>query len=124
MPRPIRFNAFSMNAASHQSPGLWRHPRNTSVAFNRLGYWTDLARLLERGLFDALFIADVLGIYDVYQGGPEAALAVACRYRSTTRCCWYQPWPGLPSTWASASLFRSPTNTPIRSPGACPRSTT
>ena len=74
MPRPIRFNAFSMNAASHQSPGLWRHPRNTSVAFNRLGYWTDLARLLERGLFDALFIADVLGIYDVYQGGPEAAL--------------------------------------------------
>ena len=74
MPRPIRFNAFSMNAASHQSPGLWRHPRNTSVAFNRLDYWTDLARLLERGLFDALFIADVLGIYDVYQGGPEAAL--------------------------------------------------
>ncbi|MFP3831046.1 5,10-methylene tetrahydromethanopterin reductase, partial [Pseudomonas sp. SIMBA_021] len=55
MPRPIRFNAFSMNAASHQSPGLWRHPRNTSVAFNRLSYWTDLARLLERGLFDALF---------------------------------------------------------------------
>ncbi|QQZ34121.1 LLM class flavin-dependent oxidoreductase [Pseudomonas sp. SK2] len=74
MPRPIRFNAFSMNAASHQSPGLWRHPRNTSVAFNRLDYWTDLARLLERGLFDALFIADVLGIYDVYQGGPQAAL--------------------------------------------------
>lgn len=74
MPRPIRFNAFSMNAASHQSPGLWRHPRNTSVDFNRLDYWTDLARLLERGLFDALFIADVLGIYDVYQGGPDAAL--------------------------------------------------
>ncbi|MGE8457037.1 MAG: LLM class flavin-dependent oxidoreductase, partial [Pseudomonas alloputida] len=74
MPRPIRFNAFSMNAASHQSPGLWRHPRNTSVAFNRLSYWTDLARLLERGLFDALFIADVLGIYDVYQGSPQAAL--------------------------------------------------
>lgn len=44
------------------------------MAFNRLNYWTDLARLLERGLFDALFIADVLGIYDVYQGGPEAAL--------------------------------------------------
>lgn len=74
MPRPIRFNAFSMNAASHQSPGLWRHPRNTSVAFNRLDYWTDMARLLERGLFDALFIADVMGIYDVYQGGPQAAL--------------------------------------------------
>ena len=74
MPRPIRFNAFSMNAASHQSPGLWRHPRNTSTDFNRLAYWTDLARLLERGLFDALFIADVMGIYDVYQGSPHPAL--------------------------------------------------
>ena len=74
MSKPIRFNAFSMNAATHQSPGLWRHPRNTSIDFNRLSYWTGLARLLERGRFDALFIADVLGVYDVYQGGPEAAL--------------------------------------------------
>ncbi|NER61125.1 LLM class flavin-dependent oxidoreductase [Pseudomonas sp. MAFF212428] len=74
MSKPIRFNAFSMNAATHQSPGLWRHPRNTSVNFNRLSYWTALARLLERGGFDALFIADVLGVYDVYQGSPEAAL--------------------------------------------------
>ncbi|WP_425048569.1 hypothetical protein, partial [Pseudomonas aeruginosa] len=28
-------------------------------------------RLLERGLFDGLFIADILGVYDVYQGGIE-----------------------------------------------------
>lgn len=102
MPRPIRFNAFSMNAASHQSPGLWRHPRNTSVAFNRLSYWTDLARLLERGLFDALFIADVLGIYDVYQAALRPPCAVACKCRSTTRCCWCRPWPGSPSTWGLA----------------------
>jgi FMN-dependent oxidoreductase (nitrilotriacetate monooxygenase family) len=72
--KPIRFNAFSMNAASHQSPGLWRHPHNRSHEHNRLPYWTGLARLLERGLFDALFIADVMGVYDVYQGGPQAAL--------------------------------------------------
>jgi alkanesulfonate monooxygenase SsuD/methylene tetrahydromethanopterin reductase-like flavin-dependent oxidoreductase (luciferase family) len=26
-----------------------------------LDYWVDLARLLERGLFDGLFLADVLG---------------------------------------------------------------
>lgn len=74
MSKPIRFNAFSMNAATHQSPGLWRHPRNTSVNFNRLSYWTQMARLLERGRFDALFIADVLGVYDVYQSGPDGAL--------------------------------------------------
>ncbi|WP_353229119.1 LLM class flavin-dependent oxidoreductase [Pseudomonas qingdaonensis] len=74
MSKPIRFNAFSMNAATHQSPGLWRHPHNTSSDFNRLSYWTGLARLLERGRFDALFIADVLGVYDVYQGSHDAAL--------------------------------------------------
>jgi FMN-dependent oxidoreductase (nitrilotriacetate monooxygenase family) len=33
-----------------------------------------LARRLEAGLFDGLFLADVLGIYDVHGGGPEAAL--------------------------------------------------
>ncbi len=38
------------------------------------GHWTGLARLLERGLFDGLFLADVLGVYDVHGGTPDAAL--------------------------------------------------
>jgi FMN-dependent oxidoreductase (nitrilotriacetate monooxygenase family) len=36
-----------------------------------------LAKLLERGRFDALFLADVIGTYDVYRGSREAALAQA-----------------------------------------------
>lgn len=72
--REIRLNAFNMNAVGHQSPGLWRHPRDRSGEFNRLGYWTELARTLEAGLFDGLFLADVLGVYDVFAGSPEAAL--------------------------------------------------
>jgi long-chain alkane monooxygenase len=63
-----------MNAVGHQSPGLWRHPTDRSVGYADLGHWIDLARLLERGLFDTLFIADVLGVYDVYQGSRDAAL--------------------------------------------------
>ena len=39
-----------------------------------LAYWADLAKLLERGKFDALFLADVLGAYDVYGGTPDSAL--------------------------------------------------
>lgn len=74
MPKEILLNAFSMNAVGHQSPGLWRHPRDRSGEFNRLSYWTELARTLEAGLFDGLFLADVLGIYDVYGGSPDAAL--------------------------------------------------
>ncbi|WP_264996136.1 LLM class flavin-dependent oxidoreductase, partial [Kozakia baliensis] len=70
----IPVNAFDMNCVSHQASGLWRHPEDRSDSYNTVGYWTNLARLLERGLFDGLFIADVLGTYDVYGGGPEAAL--------------------------------------------------
>ena len=70
----IRFNAFAMNAVGHQSPGLWTHPRDRSVEYTDLAFWTGLARTLERGRFDGLFIADVMGVYDVYAGTPDAAL--------------------------------------------------
>ncbi|MQT15166.1 LLM class flavin-dependent oxidoreductase [Segnochrobactrum spirostomi] len=74
MAKEIRLNAFEMNCVAHQSPGLWRHPRDRSRDYRRLDYWTGLAKTLERGLFDGLFLADVLGVYDVYGGTPDAAL--------------------------------------------------
>ena len=37
-------------------------------------HWVELAQLLERGLFDGLFLADVLGVYDVYGGSVDTAL--------------------------------------------------
>jgi FMN-dependent oxidoreductase (nitrilotriacetate monooxygenase family) len=72
--KPVRFNAFQMNTPSHQSPGLWRHPRSTGAGYTGAEYWVELARLLEAGGFDAIFLADVLGAYDVYGGSHEAAL--------------------------------------------------
>jgi alkanesulfonate monooxygenase len=74
VPKEIRINAFAMNCAGHQSSGLWRHPRDRSSEYSTLSYWVDLARLLERGLFDGLFLADVLGVYDVFAGSVDAAL--------------------------------------------------
>lgn len=74
MPRRIRLNAFDMNCVAHQSPGLWRHPDDRAARYKDLSYWTDLAQLLERGRFDGLFIADVLGTYDVYGASHEAAV--------------------------------------------------
>jgi len=74
MPKPIRFNAFQMNTVGHQSPGLWTHPRDTSSRYKSAAHWVELAQLLERGRFDALFLADVLGVYDVYEGSADAAL--------------------------------------------------
>ncbi len=74
MPKQIRFNAFDMNCVAHQSSGMWRHPDDQSHRYKELGYWTELAKLLERGTFDGIFIADVLGTYDVYGGSNEAAI--------------------------------------------------
>jgi long-chain alkane monooxygenase len=73
----IYFNAFHMNCVVHQSPGLWVNPDDQARRYTDLGTWVDLAKLLERGKFDALFLADVIGIYDVYRGNRQAALEQA-----------------------------------------------
>jgi long-chain alkane monooxygenase len=79
MSRTIRFNAFDMNCVGHQSPGLWAHPRDRSWQYKDLEYWQDLARTLERGIFDGIFIADVVGYYDVYKGSNWHALHQAAQ---------------------------------------------
>lgn len=53
---------------THLPPGLWRHPDDKSWQFNDVDHWVDLAKLLEAGKFHGIFIADVLGCYDVYKG--------------------------------------------------------
>jgi FMN-dependent oxidoreductase (nitrilotriacetate monooxygenase family) len=70
----IAVNAFDMSCIMHQSPGLWARPEDQSVRYKDLGYWVELAQLLERGKIDCLFIADVLGVYDTYQGSRDASV--------------------------------------------------
>ncbi|GCL73191.1 MULTISPECIES: LLM class flavin-dependent oxidoreductase [Paenibacillus] len=74
MPKKMHLNAFEMNCVGHLAHGLWRHPDNTRHRYTDITYWTELAQLLERGKFDALFLADVVGVYDVYKQGDETAL--------------------------------------------------
>jgi FMN-dependent oxidoreductase (nitrilotriacetate monooxygenase family) len=74
MSKPFIFNAFEMNCVGHQSPGLWRHPRDRSAEYKDLNYWVELAQKLEKGFFTAFFIADVVGYYDVYAGNARAAI--------------------------------------------------
>lgn len=70
----ILLNAFDMNCVGHINHGLWTHPRDQSYRFDELSYWTDLAKTLEQGLFDGLFIADITGSYDVYQNNLDLTL--------------------------------------------------
>jgi len=70
----LLLNAFEMNTVGHLAHGLWRHPRDRSRDYHDLAHWQSLARTLEAGLFDGLFLADVAGVYDVYGGNADAAL--------------------------------------------------
>ena len=74
MPKQIRLNAFDMNCVGHIQHGMWAHPRDRSMHYTDLDHWVSLARTLERGLFDGLFLADILGVYDVFQGSPDASI--------------------------------------------------
>ncbi|WP_299523965.1 LLM class flavin-dependent oxidoreductase [Winogradskyella sp.] len=75
----IILNCFDMTCVSHQSSGMWRHPNSQAGRYNDIEYWTNLAIELERGFFDCMFIADVVGVYDVYRGTAAAALKDAAQ---------------------------------------------
>jgi FMN-dependent oxidoreductase (nitrilotriacetate monooxygenase family) len=74
MPRELHLNAFDMNCVGHIQQGMWAHPRDQSSRYNEIKYWTNYAKTLEKGLFDGIFFADVVGVYDVYGGNADAAL--------------------------------------------------
>lgn len=75
MAKQIVLHAFDMASAMHNSHGLWKHPDNQRHrVYKRLNYWIDFAKTLEKGLFDAIFLADVLGVYDVYQQNKKASI--------------------------------------------------
>ena len=79
MTRQIRLNAFDMNCVGHIQHGMWAHPRDQSMQYTDLDHWVKLARTLEHGLFDGLFLADILGVYDVYRDGPDASIRNGAR---------------------------------------------
>ncbi|MBZ4487709.1 NtaA/DmoA family FMN-dependent monooxygenase [Microbacterium sp. cx-55] len=76
MTRPLRFNAFVMHTNSHIQHGHWRRPDARQVDFQDVDLWIDLARLLEDAKFDAMFFADVTGLY----GDADADFEVYARH--------------------------------------------
>src|SRR5699024_12045979 len=80
MTKPFMLNAFEMMVPAFQSPGLWRHPDDQSSRYTQLSYWTELAQTLESGGFTGIFLADVLGQYDVYGGNADAAMRGGVQY--------------------------------------------
>lgn len=75
--RPIHLNAFENASPVNISSGLWRHPEDQSHRYKDIRYWTELATMLEGAGFDSIFLADILGIFDLYQGKTDATLRTA-----------------------------------------------
>ena len=63
MTKRLFFNAFVMNTTSHIHHGQWRRPDAHQTEFSDVDTWIDLARTLEAAKFDAMFFADVSGLY-------------------------------------------------------------
>ncbi len=71
--KKLILNLFEMNTVSHITHGLWTLPGNNRERYADIAYWTELAELLEDGGFDGVFLADVIGAYDVFGGDVSAA---------------------------------------------------
>ena len=78
--RRLRLNAFTMNVVSHIVQGQWTREDTRQTEYTSLQPWVELAKLLERGCFDAIFFADVIGAYDVYNGSAEASIRNAVQF--------------------------------------------
>lgn len=76
----MMFNMFCMDTPGHVHQGMWRHPENRVVSYNDVDMWVDVARVLEAGCFDAIFFADVAGIYPKWQGSWDLIMRQAVQY--------------------------------------------
>lgn len=74
MSKQILINAFYMASPAQAWTGLWAHPDAQGERYNDLAYWIELARTAEKGLIDGIFLADTLGVNDVYEGKPDAIM--------------------------------------------------
>jgi FMN-dependent oxidoreductase (nitrilotriacetate monooxygenase family) len=81
--RRFLLGAVTMFNGSHAVHGIWRHPAfDRQRQFERIDHWLELARTLERGCFDLLFLADVIGAYDVYGGDWRASARYGVQFPS------------------------------------------
>ncbi|MFC4014166.1 LLM class flavin-dependent oxidoreductase [Nonomuraea purpurea] len=79
----MHLNVFTQCSPSPQFKGFWRHPADrTATGYRSLDYWTGVARQLEAACVDALFFADIHGVYDVYQGSWRPAVRQAVQIPS------------------------------------------
>ncbi|KAL2858053.1 luciferase-like domain-containing protein [Aspergillus pseudoustus] len=78
--KSILLNAFDIFGPGMLSPGQWKNPADKGLQKFDISFWVEYAKLLERGGFFALFLADTLGGYDVYGGSIDETVRRATQY--------------------------------------------
>ena len=61
----------------------FQNPKDRSATKRTLQYWIDLAKLLDRGGINALFLADTYGGYDTYEGSLDNCIRRAAQWPMT-----------------------------------------
>lgn len=81
--KKIFLNAFDLCSVGHTCPGQWRNPQDASTTKRDLEYWINLAKILEKGKFLSLFLADTVGGFDVYEGSRAPAIKIGAEFPVT-----------------------------------------
>jgi FMN-dependent oxidoreductase (nitrilotriacetate monooxygenase family) len=68
MTRPMHLNLFIQSRGHHEA--AWRHPQSSKLPLTDINYTVEMAQKAEAGLFDSIFLADVLGLWNNVENTP------------------------------------------------------
>ncbi|MFT4044668.1 MAG: NtaA/DmoA family FMN-dependent monooxygenase [Gordonia sp. (in: high G+C Gram-positive bacteria)] len=81
MSRPPIYNAFLHLTPNHHSHGYWRTPEGqVQYGYKDLEPYVAVVKTLERGRIDTLFIADVVGVYDLDIGDGTTTIRAGTQF--------------------------------------------
>ena len=92
-PKQMLLNAFTQCSICHHSKGQWKNPIDgSSKGYKEIEYWVDLAKKLEEGCFDALFLADIHGTYNVYKNSRKPQSDILSSFQVMTQHYRFLQW--------------------------------
>jgi FMN-dependent oxidoreductase (nitrilotriacetate monooxygenase family) len=68
MTRRLHLNLFIQSRGHHEAS--WRHPKSSRLPLTDIRYTVEMAQKAEAGLFDSIFLADVLGLWNDVEKTP------------------------------------------------------
>ena len=73
--------------ASHMCTGQWKDPNDNTQGKSSIDHYIWLAKLAEKGKITSIFFADIYGVFETYQGKPDAI------FKGGSMCAYLDPVP-------------------------------